>query len=196
MSGEIQGAVAGAASALEGMGCEVEQVALKEWEELQGQDISRSLYGAEVGHSLDPMITGRHEMLSAPLRARIIGTRPSQEEYLDALDKCERLRRESARYFSEYDILLCPASVVPAHPCSALELDVDGVKTPPRNALRALVPFDLTGSPAIAVPFAESGDGLPLAVQIVGRHFDEATLLRVAAALEGVDGAGYKRPPL
>ena len=196
VSGEIQGAVAGAASALEGMGCEVEQVALKEWEELQGQDISRSLYGAEVGHSLDPMITGRHEMLSAPLRARLIGTRPSQEEYLDALDKCERLRRESARYFSEYDILLCPASVVPAHPCTVSELDVDGVKAPPRNALRALVPFDLTGSPAIAVPFAESGDGLPLAVQIVGRHFEDASLLRVAAALEGVDGAGYRRPPL
>ena len=70
VSGEIQAAVAGAGSALEGMGCEVEQVALKEWEELQGQDISRSLYGAEVGHSLDPMITGRHEMLSAPLRSQ------------------------------------------------------------------------------------------------------------------------------
>ena len=196
VSGEIQAAIEGAASALEELGCEVEEVALKEWEELQGQDISLALYGAEVGHALDPMISGRHDMLSAPLRSRLIGTRPSQEEYLDALDKCERLRREVARYFSQYDILLCPASVVPAHPCNASELDVDGVKTLPRNALRALVPFDLTGSPAMSVPFGTSGDGLPLAVQIVGRYFDEATQLRVAAALEAVDGAGYKRPPI
>ena len=196
VSGEIQAAVARAASALEEMGCEVEEVDLKEWDELQGQDISISLYGAEVGHALAPMIAGRHDMLSAPLRGRLTGPKPSLEEYLDALDKCERLRLESARYFSEYDILLCPASVVPAHPCSASELDVDGTKAPPRNALRAMVPFDLTGSPAIAVPFAESGDGLPLAVQIVGRHFEEAPLLRVAAALEGVDGAGYRRPPV
>ena len=196
VSAEIQAAVAGAASALEGMGCEVEQVALKEWEELQGQDISLPLYGAEVGHALDPMIAGRHDMLSPALRGRLTGPKPSLGEYLDALDKCERLRREAASYFSEYDILLCPASVVPAHPCGASELDVDGIKAPPRNALRALVPFDLTGSPAISVPFGTSGDGLPLAVQVVGRHFEEATQLRVAAALEGVDGAGYRRPPV
>ena len=135
-------------------------------------------------------------MLSPPLRGRLTGPRPSLEEYLDALDKCERLRREAARYFSEYDILICPASVVPAHPCGASELDVDGTKTPPRNAVRAMVPFDLTGSPAISVPFGTSGDGLPLAVQVVGRHFDEATQLRVAAALESVDGAGYRPPPV
>ncbi len=196
VSGEIQAAVAGAASALEEMGCEVEQVALKEWEDLQGQDISLSLYGAEVRHALDPMIAGRREMLSPPLRARLTGPKPTAEEYLDALEKCERLRREAARYFSEYDVLLCPMSVVPAHPCGASELDVDGVKAPPRNALRAAVPFDLTGSPALSVPFGVSGDGLPLAVQIVGRHFEEVAQLRIAAALEGVDGAGYRRPPI
>ena len=50
--------------------------------------------------------------------------------------------------------------------------------------MRATIPFDLTGSPAISVPYAESKDGLPIGVQLVGRRFDEETLLRVARKLE------------
>lgn len=50
--------------------------------------------------------------------------------------------------------------------------------------MRATIPFDLTGSPAISVPFAESGEGLPIGVQLVGRRLDEPTLLRVARRLE------------
>jgi aspartyl-tRNA(Asn)/glutamyl-tRNA(Gln) amidotransferase subunit A len=58
------------------------------------------------------------------------------------------------------------------------------------------VPFDLTGSPAISVPFGMGADGLPIGVQLVARHFDEATLLHVAAALEGLHEASTWRPPL
>ena len=59
--------------------------------------------------------------------------------------------------------------------------------------MRGTVPWDLTGSPAISVPFGFTADGLPLAVQLVGRHYDEATLLRAAHALEGC--AGERRNP-
>jgi aspartyl-tRNA(Asn)/glutamyl-tRNA(Gln) amidotransferase subunit A len=85
--------------------------------------------------------------------------------------------------------------VVPAHPHRVGELDVDGELVPPRNALRAAVPFDLTGSPAISIPFGWSSEGLPIGVQIVGRHFDERSILRAAAALETSKGDAM-RPPL
>ena len=43
---------------------------------------------------------------------------------------------------------------------------------PARHALTCTVPFDLTGSPALSVPFGASSEGLPIGVQIVGRHYE------------------------
>ena len=67
---------------------------------------------------------------------------------------------------------------------------------PGRSALRATIPFDLTGSPAISVPFRWSAEGLPIGVQLVGRHFGEPTLLRAAAALESAREDPQRRPPV
>jgi aspartyl-tRNA(Asn)/glutamyl-tRNA(Gln) amidotransferase subunit A len=46
------------------------------------------------------------------------------------------------------------------------------------------VPFNLTGSPALAVPTEFASTGLPLSMQIIGKPFDEATVYRVARAYE------------
>jgi amidase len=66
---------------------------------------------------------------------------------------------------------------------------------PPQNAPLALwcqrgfemlantCPFDVTGHPAMSVPCAMS-QGLPVGMQLVGRHFDESTLYRAAHAFE------------
>src|SRR5712692_5161763 len=54
-------------------------------------------------------------------------------------------------------------------------------------------PFDVTGHPAISVP-AGLADGLPAGLMIVGRHFDDATCLRAAHALETAVG-GFPAPP-
>lgn len=55
-------------------------------------------------------------------------------------------------------------------------------------------PFDVTGHPATSVP-AGLVDGLPAGLMIVGRHFDDATCLRVASGLEQAVG-GFPTPPL
>jgi aspartyl-tRNA(Asn)/glutamyl-tRNA(Gln) amidotransferase subunit A len=54
------------------------------------------------------------------------------------------------------------------------------------------VPADLAGIPAISVP-AGLSDGLPLGLQIIGRAFDEETVLRVAGVLESA--AGFTHVP-
>jgi aspartyl-tRNA(Asn)/glutamyl-tRNA(Gln) amidotransferase subunit A len=48
--------------------------------------------------------------------------------------------------------------------------------------------FNVTGHPAISVPVGLSPKGLPLAVQVVGRYFDEARILQVARAIERLTG--------
>jgi aspartyl-tRNA(Asn)/glutamyl-tRNA(Gln) amidotransferase subunit A len=50
------------------------------------------------------------------------------------------------------------------------------------------VPVNLAGLPAIAVPAGLSNDGLPLGLQVIGRAFDEATVLRVGRQLEAAAG--------
>jgi amidase len=54
-------------------------------------------------------------------------------------------------------------------------------------------PFDVTGHPATSVPAGLAG-GLPAGLMIVGRHFDDATCLRVARAFETAAG-GFPPPP-
>ena len=94
----------------------------------------------------------------------------------------------SSRFFLAYDVLLCPTVPRPAHRHDADELEIAGETYPPRTAMRATIPWDISGSPALTVPFGLSSEGLPLGVQLVGRHFDEPTLFAAGQALEEVRG--------
>ena len=53
--------------------------------------------------------------------------------------------------------------------------------------MRATIPWDISGSPALTVPFGMS-EGLPVGVQLVGRHVGEETVLRAGMALERARG--------
>jgi amidase len=67
-------------------------------------------------------------------------------------------------------------------------------------AISARVPFhevfNVTGQPAASVPWGLDGDGLPLSVQLVGRPFDEATLLALSSQLEAARPWAQRRPRL
>ena len=70
---------------------------------------------------------------------------------------------------------------------------------PPSPASDALndactLPVNIAGLPGISVPCGLS-DGLPVGLQVIGRAFDEATVLRVADAYERAAGFGHLRPP-
>jgi amidase len=54
--------------------------------------------------------------------------------------------------------------------------------------------FNVTGQPAAAVPWGLDGDGLPVSVQLVGRPFDEATLLALSSQLEAARPWAQRRP--
>ena len=204
---EVQHTVALAASGFEELGCEVEQIFLNTWTELDPQELTIIIYGTEGSHYLKPIIAGREELLSLPMHRRMAWPAPEFSDYLDALEKVEMLRQATARLFARYDLLLCPTSPIPANPHDTIsleagsgdftpsEISVDGEIVPGRNALRATIPADFTGSPAISVPFGWSEDGLPIGVQLIGRHLAEATLLQAASALEGL-GATADRSPI
>jgi aspartyl-tRNA(Asn)/glutamyl-tRNA(Gln) amidotransferase subunit A len=56
--------------------------------------------------------------------------------------------------------------------------------------------FNVTGTPAISVPTGFTADGVPLAMQIAGRAFDEPMVYRIAQAYEAATGFAGRRPPI
>lgn len=193
---DVKRVVESAANSLEQLGCKVEPVTLDGWDNPPAQDISIRLFTSELVPYLEPFISGREHELSPIIQKRLQVPEPTAREYQQAWNDREKLCHNLAIYFRKYDLLLCPTSVTQAPKHGTTELSVDGQTVPSRNAVRATVPFDLTGSPAISVPHGWSDEGLPIGVQLVGRHFDESTLLRAAHALENFADEGTRRPQI
>jgi Asp-tRNA(Asn)/Glu-tRNA(Gln) amidotransferase A subunit family amidase len=193
---QVQEVVSAAAGALEDCGCDVRPVELADWGQWQAQDISMSFFSGEGTTYLERFYRGREEELTWYIKRRLNLPIPSLNDFIESIENTERLRQSAAELFSRFDLLLVPTSPVTAFPHETAELEVNGQTVQGRNSLRATVPFDLTGSPAITVPFGFSEVGLPVGVQLAAAHFDEITLLRAAQALERMRPGADRRPTL
>jgi aspartyl-tRNA(Asn)/glutamyl-tRNA(Gln) amidotransferase subunit A len=122
----------------------------------------------------------------AEVRRRVlIGTYVLSAGYYDAYYlKAQRVRaliaRDFAEAFERVDCLLAPTAPSAAFPIG--EKSDDPIAMYLNDVFT--VPADLAGLPAVSVPVGLSADGLPLGMQVIGRAFDEATVLRAAAVLE------------
>ena len=122
----------------------------------------------------------------AEVRRRVlIGTYVLSAGYYDAYYlKAQRVRtlvmRDFASTFEKVDCILAPTA-----PSAAFAIG-ENTEDPVAMYLNDVftVPANLAGIPAISVPAGLSADGLPLGLQIMGRAFDEETVLRVAGVLE------------
>jgi Asp-tRNA(Asn)/Glu-tRNA(Gln) amidotransferase A subunit family amidase len=192
---DVAATVRRAADALQAQGCRVEEVSIPGLERRDCNALTMTLFGAEAGPYFEGVIAGRHEELYPAARRRLAVRVESLTDYLKSEVEVEGLRHDLAEYFRAYDLLLCPVAPVPAFPHEIATLTLHGETLPARHVMRATLPFNLTGSPALAVPFGSSREGLPIGVQIVGRHFDEMTVLRVGMAIENAPGGSWRRPP-
>jgi aspartyl-tRNA(Asn)/glutamyl-tRNA(Gln) amidotransferase subunit A len=89
------------------------------------------------------------------------------------------------RFMSDYDLLLTPTLTVPPFPVHMQGPEkVDDRIVPPFAWLSFTLPINLTGQPAASVPAGWTKNGLPVGLQIVGRHLADETVLAAAAAFE------------
>jgi aspartyl-tRNA(Asn)/glutamyl-tRNA(Gln) amidotransferase subunit A len=98
--------------------------------------------------------------------------------------------------FQTVQAILTPTVPIPATPIGAATVPMDGKPIDVRGALtRFARSFNLSGLPAATVPCGFTAGGLPIGLQVAGRPFDEATLLRIDHAYEQAAGWGSRRPP-
>ncbi|MBI3455207.1 MAG: amidase [Candidatus Rokubacteria bacterium] len=99
--------------------------------------------------------------------------------------------------FEKYDLLLTPTVACPPFPVGLDNpTEIAGKPVRPYGWVPFTFPFNLTGQPAASVPCGFTRDGLPVGLQIVGRRFDDVTVLRAAAAFERARPWAGARPAL
>ena len=113
---------------------------------------------------------------------------------------CARVivRRQILDALRVRDALICPTHIAPPNriPLSRDRIAPKEEMSRLRERQIGVHPFSLANVPALSVPSGFSGDGLPLALQIAGRPYGEATVLRIAHAYERATEWHNRRPDL
>ncbi len=191
---EVRQAAARAARAFRELGCRVEVVAPRWpspgecWFEIFcGGVATRLLPYRDRKDDIEPGLQAIIDATAAAPPSRYV------QAWFDRLAWWQHPRA----FFERYDLLLTPTVACPPF---ALGLDhpsaVAGKPVAPYGWLPYTYPFNLTGQPAASVPCGFTRDGLPIGLQIVGRRFDDATVLRAAAAFERARPWANARPGL
>jgi len=109
---------------------------------------------------------------------------PTLDEYISSWMERDRLRSELLQWMEKYPILLCPVGATPAYKHDTLKVTVKGESMGTFRAFSYAQAFSLFDLPVVTVPVGKSEEGLPIGVQVVGRPFEEAMVMRVAEMIE------------
>ena len=196
---EVRTQCEAALEAFRGLGCRVDLIDAEVenaepcWRVLQQSNWAARFHARidEVAEKLDPSFV-------EGIRA---GGAYAGQQLLQATYRRTALFRTAQQWFGKYDLILTPTMSRPALEVGHRALDpitIGGIDA--GDMRHSWVPylkfFNLTGHPAISVPCGLTGGGLPCGLQIVGRWYEDATVLRAAAALETARPWAQRRPPL
>ena len=157
------------------------------------------LFYALVGGSIDahhlPQWSGKLD----PGLERVVelGRNVSGFDIARATDARGELQTAAARFFERHDLLLTPTMALPPFPVGIDFPDtVGGLPVDGMQWTAFTFPFNLTGQPAASVPAGLTDDGLPIGLQIVGRRWEDARVLRASAAFEALAPWAGDWPPV
>ncbi|MGH7326532.1 MAG: amidase [Candidatus Rokuibacteriota bacterium] len=162
-------------------------------------DVTGLITRAESATIHARILKERPAELQPVVRARLeVGLHVSAFDYLQALRLRSRMTREFLRQvFAEVEVLVTPTIPEPAPPIAEVTTPaVSEVIARMGRFSRFTRPFNGLGLPALSVPCGFSPQGLPIGLQLVGRPFDEATVLRAARGYERAAAWVTRRPSL
>ncbi|MFD2629530.1 Asp-tRNA(Asn)/Glu-tRNA(Gln) amidotransferase subunit GatA [Oceanobacillus kapialis] len=147
---------------------------------------------------IDMFKKSRSEGFGDEVKRRImLGTFALSSGYYDAYyKKAQKVRtlikNDFDKIFEDYDVVIGPTTPTPAFKVGE---KVDDPLTMYANDILT-IPVNLAGVPGISIPCGLSEAGLPIGLQIIGKHFDESTVFRAAHAFEKATDHHTKRPQL
>ncbi len=127
-----------------------------------------------------------HELMPLTRWLRARGAEVTGEALALAVSRMRMLSRQSIRAMGDLDAVLCPTlAKLPALVGSLRDDDDPAADFAAQKAFTPFTsPYNISGQPAISVPLHWTESGLPVGIQIVGRPFDESTMISIAAQLE------------
>jgi len=160
--------------------------------------------GMRFGHRaggkdlLETYMLSREEGFGPEVKRRImLGTYALSAGYYDAYYlKAQRVRMLIKRDF-DAAFQRCDAILTPTAPTTAFKIG-EKIADPLQMYLSDIytISVNLAGLPALSLPCGFDGDGMPIGLQIIGKHFDEATVLRLAHAYEQATEWHKKKPDI
>ena len=123
--------------------------------------------------------------------------------HLTAFDvsRAQRVRNDiqlkATEFFERFDLLLTPTMTLPPFPVGIdFPPEVGGEPVTGMQWTAFTFPFNLTGNPAASVPAGWTADGLPIGLQVIGRRWEDALVLRACAAFEAIQPWADRLPPV
>jgi aspartyl-tRNA(Asn)/glutamyl-tRNA(Gln) amidotransferase subunit A len=191
LDGDVESAARGAIARAESLGAEVKPVRVPDGAALNA--VGQMILLPEAAAVMEPYLGERQRFGSDVLALLDQGRLAPATDYIHAQRLRRRMRAEFEKLWTQVDCLVCPTTPNTAPKIGDLTVRLGGRDENVRMATTRLVRgFNVLGYPALSIPCGLSGGGLPIGLQIVGPAFDEATVLRLGAALE--DG-GVGIPP-
>jgi aspartyl-tRNA(Asn)/glutamyl-tRNA(Gln) amidotransferase subunit A len=181
---EVQSCVREAAEVFASLGAQVREVEIPNlWDTLHAQ---RLILGAEAYAVHEERLENEPESFGEEVRERLMdGERPRAYRYANARRRGTLATEEFDRALHGVDVLLTPTLPITATEIGQREVSIGDYEESVRSALtRFTGPTDLTGHPSLTMPCGTTASGLPVGLQLVGRHFDEVSLYRFGHAYE------------
>jgi len=191
---EVRAAVEAAAEQLERAGAILDEVNLAGV--LHVAAASSAIVASEALAYHAGWMRARPQDYQPDVRERLrMGAFVSGAHYVRAQQLRALVRSEIDDALAKRDVLLAPATPIPAPVLGERETTLgDGTSDVRAALIRLTRPFNYSGHPAGAAPCGFTAGGLPIGLQIVGRPFDEATVLRVVDAYQRLTDWHTRRP--
>ena len=197
VTSETRNAVETAAGVLSQAGLNVNEIRPPGVE--RGHELWLKLFSRASVVQLREVYAGREDEAGAFVRWRLSTADdtppPTLDEYIHSWWERDRLRSELISWMETTPLLLAPVGAVPAFPHDALKVSVGDQTISTFRAFSYSQTFNTFDLPVAVVPVARTAEGLPIGVQIIGRPFEEETVLAVAEVIEQAMGA-WPPPPV
>ena len=195
LDGRVRGVLESQRQAFENLGCQVEEA---HPDLASADEVFLTMRAFRAWTHLGPLLAAHRKDLKAEAIGEIErGARLTTAKLSKAMLRHGQLL-ESMRIFQDrYPFILCAVNQTPPFDASVhWPTEIDGTAMEHYIAwMKSAYWISTTFHPAISVPAGFTPEGLPVGIQIVGRHRDDLGVLQLAGAFEQITAAGKRRPP-